>query len=204
MAKGKRVFRRGKNSENRNPKQLAEVPISAVVYSGPIRTLNEKDAKATHTVTISASSTVTSTAGGVINNVVSNSPIGFPEWAGLAALFQEYRILGIELHYSPVNKYSKTTTVCYPVIGVIDRESIAPLTSYNEADSYSSARFLSLEQDWTMKAKMCDHDEAQFYSTSGGPAKTIALKFYSTNLSLSTAYGMFFWIVRVQFKNMGI
>jgi hypothetical protein len=153
---------------------------------------------------LATTSTIASSGAGAIDLVISNSPAGCPGWSNFVAIFDEYRVLGFEVQFVPYNQYSKSTQVTSSLVGVIDRDNAAALTSYNGAVQSSSYSILSLENPWTKTARlMGTTEEGQFFQTSS-PTSNVWIKLYADSLSLSSTYGRYFVTFRVQFRGKGV
>lgn len=196
-------------NKNRKPgkksgmkKQFKEPSPQSQVYSGPLSLPGQKEGNAVRTEILVFTGALASTAGGIIDSFYSDDPnsYGLSEWTSLIALWKEYRILGYKVAYFPNNRYSKSTTVCAPVIVVADRDSAAALGSYQTAASHASSEIRSLEDPWTRSMKSIGSEEMQFRSTSSTLA-TKWIKFYSDGLSVSTSYGRFVVSLMIQFRN---
>jgi hypothetical protein len=144
---------------------------------------------------------LTSTAGGVIDSNYNSDPASYSlsDWTSLAALYHEYRTLGLRVEFYPNNRYSKTTTNCTPMIVCVDRQSGGTLGSYQVAMNHASAKKVSLEDPWREQAKMQNAEEAMFISTSGTQA-LFWIKFYADSLTVSTQYGRAFVYLLIQFR----
>jgi hypothetical protein len=132
--------------------------------------------------------------------VINDDPSGFQDWSSMAAIYDEYRTLGMRIEFSPKDQYSKTTTVCRPVYTVVDRDSGGPLSSLNQAVQFESCQLKSLEHSWVREVRMQgDPTEARFLTTAS-PAPTYWFKFAGTGLSLTTTYGTVLVTILVQFR----
>jgi hypothetical protein len=165
------------------------------------------------TVSLINYNNLTSNAGGVFAGVYDQTMTNLAGWSDYAVVFDEFRVLGFQIEFFPVNRYTKVTTTCYPGVGVVDRDSNGALASIGAAFAYSSARVLSLEDPWTdakeyrgssvpaLKWKMNSVLDGT-YITTAAPTPTVkaAIKFYFQNLSASTTYGIVVQRMLVQFR----
>jgi len=154
-----------------------------------------------------------SNAGGIINPVYDQTMTTANAWTHLAASYDEFRVLGFQVEYFPNNRYTKVTTLCTPLVGVVDRDSNGALPSFAAGFQYASARMFSLEDPWTdakeykgssvpsMKWKMDSVEDAVFLTTAA-PTPTIkaSIKFYGQNLTASTTYGIIIQRFIVEFR----
>ena len=190
-----------KQKSQRKARNLrTEIPSTQMEYRGPIQDPMATKEEDLHTMVIGYTSTLTSSAGGVIAAYLINNISSSPEWASLAALFSEYRVLGCEIEYFPVNRYSKTTTSTAPGILAVrhDGATLAP-GSYDGLMNFSSARKVSIEDPWSHSAHMTGTEEAQFLITSD-TAPRFGFLLYADGLSASQTYGRYFFYWRVQFR----
>jgi len=188
--------------KHKKSKQQPNPSPDAQSYHGPIVFKAMHDENETYVVPLKFTGLISSTAGGVIDSYYSNDPSSYAlaEWTSLASLYGEYRVLGIEVKFAPWNRYSKTTTVCTPLMVLVDRESpTASLGSYATAVAHESATIRTLEDPWTETYKMSNAEESQFRSTSSTLA-LCSIKFYADGLSVSTTYGRSFVFLLIQFR----
>lgn len=180
----------------------SEPPIGVQSYKGPIIPKMMKEENEMYTIPLKFTGVISSTAGGVIDAYYSSDPSSYAlaEWTSLATLYGEYRVLGMEVKFAPYNRYSKTTTVCTPLIVLVDRENpTATLGSYQTAIAHESAVIRTLEDPWTETARMLGVEESQLRATSS-PTALFSIKFYSDGLSVSTTYGRVFVFLLLQFR----
>ncbi len=188
--------------KGKKEKKSDEPGPSAQTYRGPIIPKQMNEESELYTVPLRFTGLITSTAGGVIDAYYSDDPSSYAlaEWTALAGLYGEYRVLGMMMEFAPWNRYSKTTTVCTPLIVLVDRElPTAALGSYQVAIAHESSKIRTLEDPWKEIARMSNAEESQFRST----ASTLALKsikFYADGLSVSTTYGRSFVHLLIQFR----
>jgi hypothetical protein len=159
-----------------------------------------------------ATAALSSSVGGIINTVVSSSPNTFANWSSYSAIYDEFRVLGMQLEYFPSNRYSKVTTICMPGIGVVDRSDSTTLSSASIL--YESTRQLSLEDPWTdrseyrgssvpaLKIHMDGAEEGQWLSTTS-TAASLFIKLYFSGLTASSQYGVYYVRALVQFRGQG-
>lgn len=147
--------------------------------------------------------TFTSTGAGVIQPVINLSdPSAGQDWASFVALYREFRCVGAQITFRPDNRYSKTTTTCRPIAGVIDLNDDTALTGYGQALTYDSHRLLSLEDPWVFnwRLKRDDPRSNTWLDTSGFSSPDGSFKFFASGLSLSTEYGCMVIVWLVQFR----
>jgi hypothetical protein len=194
--------------------QQAQSPLfsNALSYRGPIWDTGAQENDAPIVTNVLFELDLSSDTTGTIASVFSNNPSGFYGWGNFNALYDEYRYLGIQVEYFPVNRYSKTTTTCVPGFAVVDRDDVAPLASQTAALMYESCRVMSLEDPWTDRREYrgssvpalrmhMDGARESSWITTQTPAATGSIKLYFSQLSASTFYGKV--IVRGLFQFRG-
>jgi len=174
--------------------------VGVMEYHGPIRLGKELGDTEMWETTLTNFTDLASTAGGVIANVFSSDPSLSSDFADLTLAWAQYRVLGFEIEALPLNQYSKTTTVCVPGVGVLDRNNATALASLNASEGYESSRRLSLENPWKMVIRMSNIDEASFLPL-GGPVAFSWMKLYFAGLTISTTYMQILQRWRLQLRN---
>lgn len=191
-----------KNGKKKGKGELPNPSANAQTYHGPIVTKAMHNAEDTYPVPLVFTGVVTSTVGGVVDAYYSSDPNSYAlsEWTNLVALYGEYRLLGLQVKFYPRDRYSKSATVCMPLVVLVDRDApTSALGSYQTAASHASARIASLEDPWTEVAKMQNAEESQFLATNATQA-FFSVKFYADGLSVSTTYGRCFVYLLLQFR----
>jgi len=204
--------RNNKNNGERRGRTPQETPPGAVSYRGPMRVPRGLDNLSTKTVILHRADDCVSSGAGVIVGAVSTNPNGTANWADWVQVFDEFRVLAVEVEFFPRNRYSKTTTVCVPGYAAIDHSDSTAPSGATELQEHESCRIMSLEDPWTdrtdfagskqpsLKWRMNGIEESQFLNTSSFTQVPGAIKYYFSNLSNSTIYGLFFTNYIVQFR----
>lgn len=192
---------------SRKQLQKKDVNISptALIYRGPTQMPKAKQEDDTWVTQINIINAVASTAGGVINTVFTPASQiqSSSDWASLAALWNEFRILSVRVQLIPWNKYNlPSTTIAAPVYSVIDRSTTTALASLSSVANYNSAEQHEPSTKIVRVAKMEDVEEAIWTSTSTAPANDTQfhVKLYSAGNSNSTIYYDYFNSYMVQFR----
>lgn len=214
MARRGSKNRKKKGSPKGKGLSMAGPSEVAVKYTGPIWDRRFRENRNLVVVDLIAQGAISSSAGGIINNVFTSGSVTWPTFSTWAGLYDEYRVLGMQLEFFPSNRYSKATTVCNPGYGVVDHADSAALTTYAQAATYASARILSLEDPWTDRSeyrgssvpslviRMDGVEEAQWLPVAS-TSSFLAIKLYFNGLTASTGYGMFMLRGLVQFRGLG-
>jgi len=197
--------KRGNGRRRKSRRNTGEIPISRTVYNGPIVRRVDRMEKRLFSVKIAETQQLTSSAGGIINKIISNNPVGSPNWSNWISVMNEYRVLGTRVSYRPYERYTApSTTIIQELFSVIDRgDSTTAITSNTTALQFDSVKMHSLSDPWMREWKMADHDEAEFSPVSGGPGWTTALKLWSSTCTNSYLYGTFLVEYLIQFRGTG-
>lgn len=148
-------------------------------------------------------SLATNGAGLISTSIHIQDPSGAPNWASLANVYDEYRVLAAAIHYLPANGYNKivaTQSCANPIFVVLDRDSATALTTVSGATSYDSVRMFDLERPFKFNIfRMSGSNEAKFISTAA--AATIgAYLLVSVGNTASLTYGTVLVQWLVQFR----
>ena len=157
-------------------------------YRGPIRLAKPsgpKSALRTHktTIFVSRTSLATNGSGVVTGALLSSAVTGASEWAQYQVLYNEYRVLGMEVLFTPVYKVNQSGTGAFtaPVI------NYAPVRS-NVAAPSASTQVLTNESCVTKSG----HDSHKMLVRMSGSEEAIWFDTAST-FSSTSAYGVFWF-----------
>jgi len=193
-----------KSKKNKNGKGMLrereELSQQALIYTGPIRSLADKESLDTHTQLINYEATIATSGAGIVASYFVNNISAATNWAQVSALYKEYRILGIRMEYEPLARYS-SANIKAPGLIAIDRTSTGTPASYDAVMQYSSARKVSLEDPWSIEAKMSGTVEAQWLGT-GTTTPFMGFILYSANNSNTFTIGQYFFYWLVQFRGV--
>lgn len=194
QAKKAVVRRGGRPQGNVNP------DASDVIYRGPLRVPGSLENLDRIVSNFHFVIQATSDGSGKLTSVLRTDPSSAADWSNFTGSYHEYRVLAMQVRFEPSNRYSKTTTICQPIICVVDHNTSAALTSYAQAYGHASSEIVTLEDPWKRDWRMNDVQEADFVVTSVAPSQVGGVKVYGDGLSVSTVYGMYFITWLVQFR----
>jgi len=215
----RRVRRTSNKRGSKNPVVISSVQAARSSFSAPKLMYNggisiprsrfQEDIMVTNLFYIT---NLTSSSGGIIQNVFTNDPSNTLEWSFFQAVYEEYRVLGFELEFFPTNRYSKPAgTLCTPGVSVVDHGNTAPLASLAAGFQHASCRMMSIEDPWTSRRdfagnkapsvifKMASAEEAVFNPISV-ILSNAAIKLYFNLLSNTSVYGLILLKFLVQFR----
>ena len=142
-----------------------------------------------------AAASITSTAAGVINTVVNNDPSGSSDWNLLANYYDEFRVIGVQVHFVSLQQFSVTKANALLCV-VFDNDDAGALTSYGAAVTYSHRQNLSTVMTHP-QGKPCVLSFAR-PATQSSPIAWIdcaspntspgSIKMYADSLAVSTIY----------------
>ncbi len=181
-------------------------PSTAVVrYTGPTRLSAATQSNDVIVTEINNAGQLITTAGGTISTVFdaySQASTGV-DWASFINLYQEYRILSMEIELIPYNTYNfPTTSTLGPMYTVTDRGTNAALTSLATTVAYDSMKVQLPSKRIIRQIKMDGLDEAGWIANSASPAtgSRLFIKTWSSGNVASTTLYDFIARVIVQFR----
>jgi len=157
-----------------------------------------------HTLVMTYEVAATTDITGVLAQVFGNNPSSVAGWSTLAAAYDEYRVLGMRLEFSPTMIHGGTTATYQAPIAVInDYDNAAALTLYTDGAKYDSYKEHTQEASWTQTILMSAAENASFLGTNT-PANTYYFKTYSSGNSASVVVGRWTLSYLIQFRGHGI
>ncbi len=174
-------------------------------YSGPVRlpTQDGLDAR-TLRANISLSQEFISNGGGVISGYVTGGDVGATtDWARFEELYQEFRILGVELEYTPYfnGAYNTARTPSSGHISVAHAPLTAAPTSSDQVIQYDTWQPWRSSQALRKHWRMRGIEEASFSPVAAPSAANAGgILWYIAGLSASQAYGRVTYTWLVEFR----
>lgn len=182
-------------------KQPASVAVPT--YNGPVGGAAMRDANAPIVVTLTLVSLATATAGGVFAGFASADPTGATGWAGWAARYGDYRVLGLEVEFNPSNPDTVPTASTLsrsPIATAVSRADVTAPTSYATCMQYASSMMHSPSRKWRRVVKM-DGIEESGWTVTGSAVSFFGVKFYTDTNTANAALGLLVQRYTVQFRN---
>ncbi len=158
-------------------------------YTGPVKLPNHDEAVLTQKVNSSLTVAATTSGAGVIDLVFGNSPASLPDWTSLAAIWHEYRVLAMELHYVPIKQVASWAYGIAHV--VVDRKNSAALGGITAAIQHESCELSTMYSPWKRVIKAQSVEEDGFVSTAS-PSATQYIKVYSSDNATIQTIGRFY------------
>lgn len=191
---------RGRGSRGNLGRDSISPPGQLQYYDGPMTLQAFRNQSYTVTTRMSRVVSATSNGSGVLSAIINNDPSNYTSWADFTPLFDEYRVLAMEVHYVPnVNNTYNTTYLPQPVIHVWDRDASGALTSLGQGMDYESAVPSNINVPFKGHVKMTGSEDSAFINTAA-PVKTWSYFNYASGLTASTTYGSYFVQILVQFR----
>lgn len=155
--------------------------------------------------------TLTTTATPNLVTVIGMDSSGITQWTGLAAIFDEYRILKAKLHVQPTYQSfgaSATAIAAMPVICVVDYDDATALSSLTNAIQYDTARTLYMGASNCKTHIVEARPEGQpdlAWVTTASPTIPFYWKFWSVSTLIPTSLGMGYAYIEVEieFRQVG-
>jgi len=168
------------------------VPSSAQSYSGPLRLPRVHDQTETTTVELIWLNIVTASGGGVYNTTFAVALNAFSEYASYANLYDENRLLACTCEFIPLaknsgNYFSGSAQNSAILVGCIDRDSNAALTTLTGGMTFESGKLFNSSSHAKWIYKMSGSEDAGFAAVSSTVFTNF--KFYEAGLSNSASYG---------------
>jgi len=188
MGKGKKKKRSGKKKTSSGP------TTGATAYRGRLTIPRAFAVNSEPTmVWLRAFNTITSTAGGVISPVYSNTdPRTLAiDFSNYAALYTEYRVLGIHVEYQPGVMFSTNNVLTYGQpwgIGTI-RGSLSSATTYTDVATLPDVKLKSVNQPWRWECRSVQPLEMGFISVSTDPTSSYSIRTFASGYAATTTYG---------------
>jgi len=176
-------------------------PEECVVYTGPTRIPLAEQERETSTVTMHyGPGDVSSNGSGAVLGTYTDDPSGYIDWSSLAAVWDEYRVLSMTVHWLPYNKYNHpTNAIVGSGFSALDRDDVTSLTTESTILEYSSARAHLLTDKWSRTCKMAGIQDSQWITTAT-PVPTKCVKFVSQGNTPSFLFGKVYIEALVQFR----
>jgi len=197
-------------SAKSRPKKRLKKPNSnpgttVSVYRGPTRLPKAVSSNDHATFQLNLFGSIASSGTGTITTVFDcvTQATSSADFTNLANLYNEFRVLSMNISVVPINLYNQpTTTVMNSVLSVVDRNSATALTSYADATGYDSVKIHGASKPFTRTVKMDDLDEASWVSRGSSPANAnrFYVKLFSSGNSNSINLYDYLDILMVQFR----
>lgn len=194
------VRRQINRRRNRRPRSNNELSP----WRGPIRlqTHSGLDAQI-HRTNLSQVSSFSSTAGGIIASYENTQNVQFTtDWAAVGNLFQEYRVLGLQLHWEPHynDTYSAALAQSAGAISVDHGPVSSSPISLDEVTQVQTYRVWKSGKPLTLQWRARGSEELQWVPTSttnnqGG------FRWYISGLTNLTLYGKMYYTYLVEFRS---
>lgn len=187
---------KGKNGRKHASKNR-EVSATATQYRGPILLPKSLEQDRPVAMNFSYTAALNASVGGVVDYVNgSGLALSAGDWASLAAVWHEYRVLGFEFNYQPLATYTSSYP---PLIVVMDRNNSATLGSYATAANHESAVLLPSRYPWKKLIKMSGIEES-VWTPVATTLSTMYIKLYGDSFATSQNLGRYLMTFLVQFR----
>jgi hypothetical protein len=217
--KSKLILHEEKRSFLKNPpnKGLQGPSPSAIKYTGSAAPKGgpvSSDRLVAKLQTASAVSFTPSAGTATFSTVyTAGSATSASDWTDYAALYQEFRVLSVEVQYLPKIQYSTdlASSGGVPLGVTLTPLYFAPyhgdataLTSHDAALNHASRVRSSIDHPQQAVVRMSESDESVFNSTTSGTASLMGIKSYLNIAAASNSLHVFGWVLlthTVQFRS---
>ncbi len=166
-------------------------------YKGPIQLRSVSQQTYVEKMNVTLQTNATTNVSGVMDLVFGNSPASLSQWTTLAGLYNEYRVLGMKLEFTPIKQVS---TWAYGIsYTVIDHDVSAALGGAAAAAQHESYMQLGNYSRWSREARSNGIEEFDFISTAS-PAAQYYIKVYSSANTPSITIGVFALTYLIEFR----
>lgn len=195
---------------------------STIVYRGKLNVEMKEDKPITANLGIYVGIATAGVSGTITWASVYNAdPTGLSDWGDWKALYQEFRVLGMEINYVPaMENYSEVSTVSAgpvttsapitpgfwnpgPLLIAPYHGDATAFTTYNNAFNHYGVKIGTINKKLKNTVRMSETDEAQFFSTASGTAPTMGFKVFWTASCTGTdapPVGSIFIMFTIQFR----
>lgn len=173
-------------------------------YLGPVITANEIQSISTTSGVLHYVTQIVSSGAGAIVTAIDKDPSSVaPEWASWVALFDEYRVLAMEVNYVPRNEYLGSITLMPSVIAAVDHDDATTPPTFASVFSKSSSKICNMAQPWKMTWRMSGNPDNTWSDLNAPATGKGSIKIYNAGtFSNSTTYGDILIRWRVQFRSI--
>jgi len=194
-----------KKANKKGSKSSVNPSPTALVYKGPARLPKSLQADDVYTTQLNIINAVSSGGTGVINTVFDsvNQAQGATDWSSFAAIYNEFRVLSMQIELTPWNTYNNpSTTILAPLYTVEDRESNTAIGSLATVAGYDSFKVHMPSVKVIRTMKMNASDEANWTDTGSTPGASarMYIKLFSTGNTASTTFYDYADRLMVQFR----
>jgi len=199
------MVKRMTKKKSRSASKAMSIPDGATTYRGPADLPLSRLGRQGAIIPLTVTSGQSSSGAGLLAFVIGNNPNTTSEWADLTPLYEEFRVLALEVHWEPYYPHWGSTAalaqnqaplVCYPQRNA----GSAAATTYSTAFQFGGSTVHSVQDRITQTIKMSGTFESNFQNTAT-PVAVAAVGFTAVGLSNTIQYGITFTRMLVQFRS---
>jgi hypothetical protein len=172
-----------------------------IAYRGPVRLKNTLNQVRTERQNFGSAGQLLASGSGILDVSLGSTTLvqNAGDWANIAACFNEFRVLAMEIICSPVIIYGSTTIVTKGLYTVVDHDVSSTLGSASVASNHESCRLKWVGKPFSMTAKMSGLEEGVWLPTSS-TTSFMWLKFYSTGFAANQVVADYQTLGLVEFR----
>jgi len=198
--------RRSRKSKSKGvlARQPGEISERTVEYTGPVKFPNSNQSTSLKTIHLSYVTQLVSSGGGAIVTAIDKDPSAVaPEWPGLVSVFDEYRVLAMQLHYVPRNQYQSGATLMPALVVAIDHDDATIPPTFASVYTKESAKLVNVANEWWITWRMFGIENSIFADCNVPATGKGSIKIYNCGTFDNTrTYGDFILNWLVQFKGV--
>ncbi len=184
---------------SRNNLRDGNISETALRYNGPIVPSAFKQMSDKRTEVMKLDTELVASGSGTITTVLGSNPTAYSNWSGYSTTYDEYRVLAMQVHFEPYQRYHDAALNTSPIYVVTDRGDATALTSYQNALEYASVQMFNTADRWGKSIKMLGTEDAAWIPIATG-VSSLYVKLYAGILTNSTAIGRLSTTLLVQFR----
>lgn len=146
---------------------------------------------------------LTTTAGSVFYGSYSSTLCSScTEWASYAARYEEFRVLGLKIHFVPLYQVNTAAlTIPQGAYGTTRDVALTP-TSLSQVAALADSQYTSLSKSWTKSIRASDIEELLYTQTSApGTINVMSIAVAFQSGTASTGFGLVFVDILAEFKS---
>lgn len=144
----------------------------------------------------------TTDGSGNLATVIGSTPGTTANWAAIASVFDEYRILALDVEFEPLVVVGSAVNFA-SIATVIDYDTSTALSSYTIAMQYSSCQEFGGNRRFQRLAVMSGAENSTFLTTAS-PVSSFWIKVWSSGGTINTTIGRYKVAYLIQFRGKGI
>lgn len=187
-----------KNPKNNGRRIDAQERTKFGMYKGPIDVGQSKSSDLLLVTNLTSTTTMSSSAVGVLATELTFNPNTTTEWSSYAARFREYRVLAVEVSFMPSQVVNLSGAVCGPCAIATNKGGVLGTpTGVAQVWALANAKPKLMFKPWNYIIRPDDYTDLDVGSTST-PSSEFSMLVYGDGFTNSLLVGRLFlrWVVQ--------